>query len=67
MARHPIVAPEDWRPPKLPSFLGFAGPKSAVKQRILQKAVIKGFLHLRSTGRVEGKISCGGLELKEAR
>lgn len=35
-----------------------------IKGLLSESAVIKGFLHLRSTGRVAGKISCGDLEVE---
>jgi hypothetical protein len=35
-----------------------------IKGLLAEKAEIKGFLHLRSTGRVTGKISCGDLEVE---
>ncbi|MGB6196333.1 MAG: polymer-forming cytoskeletal protein, partial [Methyloceanibacter sp.] len=35
-----------------------------IKGLLSESAVIKGFLHLRSTGRVAGKVSCGDLEVE---
>jgi cytoskeletal protein CcmA (bactofilin family) len=35
-----------------------------VKGLLAEKAEIKGFLHLRSTGRVEGTVRCGDLEVE---
>ena len=59
----------------VPSHFSFVGTNGAIKGSLSaadaeikgllsESAVIKGFLHLRSTGRVAGKISCGDLEVE---
>ena len=59
----------------VPSHFFFVGTNGAIKGSLSaadaeikgllsESAVIKGFLHLRSTGRVAGKVSCGDLEVE---